>query len=218
VTSPSQDDGESYSADRLPEVAQRKVDWIQFIRETLRIKVQLHESIGFMQSVEHFVLRHGKAFVEIAPPRSLPVWAQEPHGCFANCLRLADFSQSLTYVEGFAVVAGCRIEVDHAWCVDDLGRVVDPTWKQPGDGYFGVPFAASYVRRRLKAQLRTGWVDALLRAGDDDYRLVQGIEKSKWRKALGTAPGEARPSGAARQGSTGALSARAPRRKSSPPG
>lgn len=198
MTSPSHEEDGASRGDRT-----MVIDWIDFIRETLRIKTQVHESIGFTQSVAHFVLRHGQPFDEMAPPTSVPTWAQVPHGCFANCLRLADFSRSLTYVEGFAVIAGCRYEIDHAWCVDDLGRVLDPTWKQPGDGYFGVPFATSYVRRRLRAQLRTGWVDALLTAGDDNYRLVQGVETARWK-------GTVTRSGTPRE--------KRPRKKSSAPG
>jgi hypothetical protein len=56
--------------------------------------------------------------------------------CFRNALLLAIDNSDLTYVEGWATSI---IPLEHAWCVDYDGNVVDPTWDDEVDrAYFGV--------------------------------------------------------------------------------
>lgn len=73
--------------------------------------------------------------------------------CFSNAtLKMSD-NQSLTYVEGYAV--HCGLPLEHAWCVDENGKVIDPTWKptyvngnavpEGAIEYFGIPFKRKYV-------------------------------------------------------------------------
>ena len=69
-----------------------------------------------------------------------------------NATMLA-LASDLTYVEGQISVYG--IPIEHAWCVNADGVVIDPTLKPDKDvgDYFGVPFLTDYVS---KAVLRNG--------------------------------------------------------------
>lgn len=72
-------------------------------------------------------------------------WRGTQGACYANAQYLASRRKGLRYAEGFATSV---IPVEHAWCVDAEGRVIDPTWDyeyQPD--YFGVIFEADHVRR-----------------------------------------------------------------------
>lgn len=60
----------------------------------------------------------------------------EPKQCFQNAYHLARLA-GLHYVEGFAASPVLPIPVEHAWCVDDMGHVYDPTWID-GSDYFGM--------------------------------------------------------------------------------
>jgi hypothetical protein len=64
-------------------------------------------------------------------PKRLPEGFQrgERNCCFANAFRLARARSGLSYVEGFGTLWGSDTSLHrHAWCVDDRGQVIDPTW------------------------------------------------------------------------------------------
>jgi len=71
----------------------------------------------------------------------------EVHGCFQNAFHLAFEDQSMTYVEGKLSCHG--VPIDHAWCIDRNGFVIDPTLEDAGQvmGYFGIPFRTEYVQK-----------------------------------------------------------------------
>ena len=79
-----------------------------------------------------------------------------PKECYTNATHLALENPELTYVEGKAYIFG--IAIDHAWCVDGRGNVIDPTLaiddgKYGGidriGGYFGVPFRTDYLHKAI---------------------------------------------------------------------
>lgn len=73
--------------------------------------------------------------------------------CYRNSYNLA-ISLGLTYVEGIAIHEAHGVPLQHAWCVDDQGRVYDVTWDTPEKAqYFGIPFSTNYV---LEVSLETG--------------------------------------------------------------
>ena len=84
-----------------------------------------------------------------------------PRACFMNAARLAFKTPALTYVEG--KVSCHLIPIDHAWCVDQSGIVVDPTLTPTLDlsGYFGVPLKTEYVRRAVIKNRRWGLLDIM---------------------------------------------------------
>ena len=136
-----------------------------------------------------FVLANGAEFTEHAPTntRYLP-WVRKPNQCYANCIQLAFIrSEQLFYVEGYAIMAGTGLVLDHAWCVDALGRIYDPTWVtnvKVGEAYFGVPFTSSYTRERYLRQADKGFVGSFFETGDDDFALLKGPVKDAVEMSL----------------------------------
>ena len=44
------------------------------------------------------------------------------------------------YCEGKAVSYSLPLPLDHAWCLDEDGQVIETTWLEVADEYFGVVF------------------------------------------------------------------------------
>jgi hypothetical protein len=105
---------------------------------------------GPFDSYEDLVLQHGVLFPNILQelPKGMRYGAQKH--CFYNAFRRGtDGSffepiEGLTYCEGYA--QGLII-VHHAWLVDQNGNVIDPTWREKGTCYFGIPFDWNYVKK-----------------------------------------------------------------------
>jgi hypothetical protein len=94
-----------------------------------------------------WLLEHGRHWT---PPASRGVARPgSPKQCYRNAAMLALAESCLVYCEGFAVA---HFPVEHAWCVDRVGRVVEPTWHCPGSEYFGVPIRTAYLRKALVDQ------------------------------------------------------------------
>jgi hypothetical protein len=91
-------------------------------------------------------------------PRDLPenVQAGRLGDCFRQARELALLRpECFTYVEGYAYsrVDFC-VPVHHAWCVDEYGNVVDPTWSKPSAGVFaGVAFREEMIRKTSPDEL-----------------------------------------------------------------
>lgn len=89
--------------------------------------------------IEAMIDRFGETFDPALPPRDM---RRVPRGrCFTNAHRLSN--SEYFYVEGLAVPPDGSGEHSHAWLVDKLGRVADPTW---GNGLFyrGIILSADY--------------------------------------------------------------------------
>jgi len=93
-----------------------------------------------------FMLTHGHAYN--FGPHTFKGPRQEANNCYGNALHTA-MDKGLTYVEGKVLVHG--VPIDHAWCVDADGFVVDPTivYKGQVTEYFGVPFLTKYAARAV---------------------------------------------------------------------
>lgn len=86
--------------------------------------------------------------------------------CYYNAFMLLH-NKNLRYCEGHLVRGGSTVpvQIQHAWCVDKQGRVVDPTWAyHPDTVYFGVPFTTKAVCRAIRESkneaegLFTDWI------------------------------------------------------------
>lgn len=88
-------------------------------------------------------------------PKPLPesIEAGAPGFCYWNCQRLAIASDTLTYVEGYALHADVGFPIAHAWLLDGGGYAIDPTWETPGC-YFGVPLSTAWVQSVVAARNR----------------------------------------------------------------
>lgn len=110
-------------------------------------------------SMYEFVLVNGRAY---DPPKDGPGMMNGE--CFKNAADMAVGNPRMTYVEGFATTG--MLPVFHAWCVDEDGNVVDPTWGTKGTAYFGVPFPTKYLTHVLCSRGYYGVIDAWLGDGD----------------------------------------------------
>lgn len=93
------------------------------------------------RSYEEFFLKHGRLYRPQPFPPKYRKWRGKPQACLYNALELALSCPELEYVEGYALHMDASIPVpmDHSWCVDADGNVVDPTWyKTVGRDYFGL--------------------------------------------------------------------------------
>ena len=108
-------------------------------RQYLDIWARLQGDHPFMR----FMLDNGKDYA-IGPDTF--AGRREARGrCYMNATLLA-LETDLTYVEGMMSFLG--VVIDHAWCVNADGVVIDPTLEPHDDtgDYFGVPFLTDYVR------------------------------------------------------------------------
>jgi hypothetical protein len=111
------------------------------IHERLREEVAQFALMGAPALIQQFVLRNGR---EYAAAKYVGDYRGQPKLCFKNAFHLtadrAPENIRLTYVEGYALRPALPVLIHHAWCVDEDGRVWDPTWTRPEEAeYFGVP-------------------------------------------------------------------------------
>lgn len=97
--------------------------------------------------IERFLLDHGRDYRAQALP--CPHRQGKAKHCFMNASHLALDHQDLSYVEGYAYRPDL-IPLQHAWCVDLEGRVVDNTWDRPEVcEYLGVAFSRDHLSSLL---------------------------------------------------------------------
>ena len=76
----------------------------------------------------------------------------DPEERWRTALRFAINHQGdCTYTEGFAIVDGEELPIEHAWATDKkTGMVIDPTFGDKGLAYFGIQFNLDYVVKKSK--------------------------------------------------------------------
>ena len=84
------------------------------------------------------VLKLGRSFTPQRRPKGIRRGRKKR--CYENAFEVMVEHETLTYCEGFVLTEGLRIPVEHAWCIDEEGNVVDNTLPDPGTAYFGIPF------------------------------------------------------------------------------
>jgi hypothetical protein len=151
------------------------METLQYLEMIIKIR-GINVSDGPYRCIEDFVLRHGQAYEPAElPGRFAPMQKRQ---CFYNCTMLALEHADLTYVEGYARNI---IPTLHAWCVDSLGRVIDPTWDyDAGHQYYGVPFSRDYLRQVFENEDKKFY--GLLDSPETGWPLITG-KHTQFRQA-----------------------------------
>jgi hypothetical protein len=125
---------------------------------------------GLGGDVPRRVLAEGRYFPPPGMPRPRGLRKLADKACYANAYRRAD-EHGWTYCEGFALVTEIGPVVQHAWCVDEAGDIVETTWNEVGGGYLGIEFDLSHVRQVADV---TGAFGSVLEA---DWAAANGFVK-----------------------------------------
>ncbi len=122
-----------------------------------------HEALKY--NCFSIVVRYGRDFIPAPKPKNIR-WGN-PKACFDNAFEL--MNDDLIYCEGYAIpnIGNVVHEMDHAWCVDAEGNVIDNTWRTPGLAYFGIPFTPRFVHKQIHD---TGW-SAILEGDVELFRV-----------------------------------------------
>jgi len=102
-----------------------------------------------------FLIAHGQVFAPSPRPEDTPQGTMRD--CFANAFRLAtDEPAHVTYYEGVGKVTDWPLVLPHAWCVDQQGRVIDPTWHHDHTNapevYCGLPLPLTMVEPQANSE------------------------------------------------------------------
>jgi hypothetical protein len=98
-----------------------------------------------MVPIYDLVLEHGRFFQP--SPRPKKYKPGDRHQCYGNSLDLVIAQDELSYCEGYVVVKGVSIPMDHVWCATADGILVDVTLRKPliPLAYFGVVFNSLFA-------------------------------------------------------------------------
>lgn len=129
---------------------------------------------------ERFVLRYGHLFNGDGTIPS-DVTRGQMGQCFGNAALLAlARPDEFVYTEGYAMFRDI-LPMQHAWCTDRAGNVVDPTWTTQTE-YYGVLIKHKYVATRPGLSMIDDW--------HNDWKLITCrnpkihlIELKKWVQA-----------------------------------
>lgn len=133
-----------------PPTSEDQAASIASIKQYLKM---LETASAGLKSFHGLLLQHGRSFSITPMTFELPRMAIKQ--CYVNATRLAMDNDSLTYVEG---IVCATIPIEHAWCTDSTGNVIDPTIRirgkygvDPGriTGYFGAPFKLAYLMETI---------------------------------------------------------------------
>jgi len=141
------------------------------LRHELEKRIAQMQAIGHDAPLERFLLENGRDF-QVARFEGQMMPAKR---CFKNALQYAG-RRGFRYAEGFAISgtllsSGIVFPVHHAWCVDEDGNAVDPTWGDSEAGrYFGMDFDVREVLKRVTGKESYGmFVTGRLGIVDLDY-------------------------------------------------
>lgn len=99
--------------------------------------------------------------------------------CFKNAFVLASSNPGgLAYVEGLALTSG--IPLHHAWCVDPDGNVIEPTWPDLGQAYFGVALDIDAMRAHVLAKGTYGFIEGFREADMITHAAPETYAAPRW--------------------------------------
>jgi hypothetical protein len=91
-----------------------------------------------------FLARNGVECNAIAKPQGR---RRAKRSCFQNAIHFALHHPGFRYCEGLAVNTELGFGFGHAWCLNEIDEVVDPSLKAEDHSYFGVVVDASLLTR-----------------------------------------------------------------------
>lgn len=120
-------------------------------REAMRTAVREDEADEVarnMARIYDLMLKYGRFFEP--SPRPKKYQKGERNQCYGNSLDLVVAHDELSYCEGYVLVSGVPMPMEHGWCVTEEGGVVDVTLAKPivPLSYFGVVFNALFAATR----------------------------------------------------------------------
>ena len=110
------------------------------------------------KSVEAMVLKYGREYPAPAVARPQGMKKGKDKECYTNAYHTVISNKGFTYVEGYATTYG--IPLEHAWVLDPNGVVIDPTWRTPGEQYYGIEFDIPFVNQVIHEKGTYGVLDA----------------------------------------------------------
>jgi len=146
---------------------------IDFLTQVAKIR-------GSTVSTESWLLKHGRAWTPAPLPADVEPGMQTR--CFHNAATLAIRRKSLIYTEGYAMKMTLPLPFLHAWCVNQSGTVIDPTWDSPESNlYFGIAFQTPFLRE-MRGKMKH---DGLLDCWELRWPLQRGVFKTTiWKHPI----------------------------------
>jgi hypothetical protein len=101
-----------------------------------------------MTRIYDLMLKYGRFFQP--SPRPKKYKSGDRNQCYGNSLDLVIVHDELSYCEGYVVVKGIDMPMEHGWCVTEDGTLVDVTLRKPliPLAYFGVVFNSLFAATR----------------------------------------------------------------------
>ena len=146
---------------------------LTYLNQMVTLKDGMNKPEGFKYgSAEEFYLANGKEFKSASLDTDKYEYGKMKE-CYTNAFNLAVANPELTYCEGISIPSNIPMPIDHAWCVDKEGNVVDNTWSDSKDcSYYGVPFEWETVRSIV---LDSGYYGIMYNYQSDFKILKNGI-------------------------------------------
>lgn len=133
------------------------IDQLDFL---IGIKKKNNRVPSLYTSQEDFVKQNGQFFTGQKYPKKYSKGRGEKKLCYTNAFNLVQRFPELIYVEGFGMSKNVPFPIQHAFCVNSEGSVVDPTWDNQEESiYFGVKFNWDYVVETILRTKHYGIID-----------------------------------------------------------
>lgn len=129
---------------------------VGFIRQTEACPDKsIRRALQPMVDLHTLVIERGRFFTPQHRPKTYR--KGKAKNCFGNSFRLAT-TTGLAYCEGFVLVdlGGICTRIEHGWCADDEGRVVEVTLEEPALSYFGVTYTFEQMAKAITLPLMHG--------------------------------------------------------------
>ncbi|QLE46450.1 hypothetical protein FD723_40270 (plasmid) [Nostoc sp. C052] len=113
-------------------------------QEAIIIENFVHSEDLKYKSFCGFLLKYGQAY----PKKIKRTFTGEERQCFRNCTIGILENKNLIYCEGYAINQIFPFKTHHAWLINELGEVIDPTWDNEDgidNAYFGIAFKPDFV-------------------------------------------------------------------------